>query len=118
MVSMDERNYEIYQKYLRGSRKADLAREYHLSTARIRAIIKRQEYLTTTYPACELVKTDAGDKTISIICMVLKNKNIQSKEDLIKLDIHEAMQLVGNRSTDCMKYIGILYMNAIQNKDI
>ena len=50
--------------------------------------------------------------------MVLKNKNIQSKEDLIKLDIHEAMQLVGNRSTDCMKYISILYMNAIQNKDI
>ena len=48
----------------------------------------------------------------------LKKRNIQSKEDLAKLDIHEAMQLVSNRSTDSMKYISILYMNAIQNKDI
>ena len=117
MVSMAERNYEIYQKYLGGSKKTSLAQEYNLSKSRIGAVIK-QEYLKTIYPANELVKTDAGDKTISILCMALKKRNIQSKEDLAKLDIHEAMQLVSNRSTDSMKYISILYMNAIQNKDI
>ena len=113
-----ERNYEIYQKHLNGVTMVVLAKEYHLSKYRVHAILKREKKLRTTYPACELIKTEAPPITRHYICAAFEKNNIQSSEDLAKLNIYEVVGLVSGRSKDCLKYIMVLHENAHKRFDI